>query len=200
METPTAERFLVRPATMDDLQAVVKLINAWSLHYTGVEETDEDELRSEWDYPPFDLATSSRMVLTPEGQLVGYADIWDNASVPVNVGIFIRVHPNFEDQGIETMLLDWIEVTAQRVLSRVPAEARVTLRSGILSTAEPIKRIMEARGMEIVRHFYEMRRDFDGPPPTPQWPEGITLRQYVRGQDERIGFKALKDAFQDHFQ
>ena len=45
-----------------------------------------------------------------------------------------------------------------------------------------------------------MQIDFDGEPPEPEWPEGISVRTFVRGQDDHAVWAAHQDAFADGFE
>ena len=85
MKMQIDERVQLRPATMDDLSAVVAMLNAWGNHYLGHNEFSEDELRGEWEYPLFSLAESSRLAYTPDGQVVGYAEVWDTSTIPAAI-------------------------------------------------------------------------------------------------------------------
>ena len=39
----------------------------------------------------------------------------------------------------------------------------------------------------------------DSPPEVPSWPEGITPRRFVRGEDEEAAYEAVEDSFRDHW-
>jgi ribosomal protein S18 acetylase RimI-like enzyme len=42
-----------------------------------------------------------------------------------------------------------------------------------------------------------MQRDFDSAPEAPEWPEGIAVRTFVRGQDEEATFAVRQEAYAD---
>ena len=44
-----------------------------------------------------------------------------------------------------------------------------------------------------------MRIDLESAPPEPEWPEGITVRDFVPGQDERAMYDTQEAAFADHW-
>jgi len=44
-----------------------------------------------------------------------------------------------------------------------------------------------------------MEIEINAVPPAPQWPEGISVRTFFRGQDERTVFETDEEAFRDHW-
>src|SRR5690606_21657655 len=77
---------IMRAPSFDDAEAVADLFNASSLDVSGEREIDVNELRREWQTPGFDLARDARVVLTPEGQIIGYGELWDVRSEERRVG------------------------------------------------------------------------------------------------------------------
>jgi mycothiol synthase len=198
-ETNVQERFLFRPTTMDDLEPTVELYNICSKHMIGKTEATLTDVRAEWLLPDFDLEASTRVVLTPEGRLVGYIELWDIDEMPVNLWVWGRVHPDYEGQGIGTALMEWAQQRALQALNRVPDGIRVAMSSGTHSTYEPGHRLLKNRGMTPIRHFYTMAIDLEERPPEPKWPAGITIRPMKGLEEARDVVWAVEDAFRDHW-
>jgi mycothiol synthase len=57
----------------------------------------------------------------------------------------------------------------------------------------------ENEGYQPVRYFWEMETVMESPPEAPVWPEGISVRNYVPGEDDRATFDAFEEAFRDHW-
>lgn len=76
------EQFIARPTTLADAEAVAELLNAYDMALTGQPEASADELRIDWQSPNFDLESSSIVVTTREGQIVGTITVW-NALPPM---------------------------------------------------------------------------------------------------------------------
>lgn len=191
--------FGARPATMADAPAVTELLNASAVAQIGYEEFDLEETYVEWQTPGFDLERSSQVVLSPEGMIVGYMEVWDVAETPVHPWLWGRVHPDYEGLGIGSYLLDWAEARARQALSRLPAHALFSVRAGCVSTYQPTKALFEARGMKMVRHFYRMVIDLEQPPAPPQFPPHIVVRTLVERPDLRAIFQAVEESFSDHW-
>jgi mycothiol synthase len=194
-----AERFVIRPATMDDIETAAELFNLCSMHMIGKKETTAADVRAEWLLPEFVLDSATRVVLTQEGMLVGYIEVWDIEETPVDVWVWGRVHPDYEGQGIGTALMDWAEQRARQALTRVPEDIRVVMRSGTYSDYAPGHELIRDRGMKPIRHFYTMAIEMTEQPPQPRWPAGITIRPMNGLEEARDVVWAVDDAFRDHW-
>lgn len=194
-----SETFRLRAPTMDDLAAVVEVMNAHSLACQGIAEYTVERMRAEWTAPRFVLAESARVAAAPDGRIVGYAALWDTADVLVRAWADGYVHPDFEGQGIGTLLLAWAEARARQSLPRVPEGARYTLDASTVSAFEPAVRLFQEFGMAHIRTFWEMRIDLDGAIPEPVWPAGITVRPADPESELRAYIAAFRDAFRDHW-
>lgn len=191
--------FHIRPATMEDMESTVELLNAFARHYLDVEDCTVDETRVEWQTPGFCLETNTRLVFSPAGTPVGYIEVWDIANPPVHPQIWGRVHPDYEGLGIGTYLMAWAEARARQAIARVPEGARVALRTGAEHSVEPARRLYLKLGWTLIRHTFRMLIEMDSPPPEPQWPKGISLRiADPKGEIEAI-YRVDEETFRDHF-
>ncbi len=193
--------FLMRPATMADLETAVALFNTCSQDQIGADEFSVDEYRTEWESPGFDLENATRTVIAPNGQMAGLIEVWDLSNPPVRIWVWGRVHPDYEGLGIGRAMMQWAEQRAQQAISRVPDGVQVIIESGALSTHEPSKRLFAAAGLEEARHFWRMVIDLDegAAIPQPQWPAGITIKTYADYEDLTAVYRAVDDAFKDHW-
>ena len=192
--------FTDRGATMDDLQAAIRLFNRWSQSVIRQNEVDDPEaLRTEWSSPGLDLARDVRVVLAPGGQPAGYVEAWTDAKPPVHPWIWGRVDPDQEGLGLGTWLLGWAEERVCQALSEVPPELRFAPRLGIYREAEMSRRLFEDFGYGHIRSSYTMQIEMDAPPPESVWAEGITVRTFDPEKDLEAVYQAEVDSFRDHF-
>ncbi len=194
-----AEKFILRPGSMDDVEKAFALFEACSKHMIGKSETTLSHLRSEWTSPGFSLERSVRVVESSAGELVGYIEVWDTHSPPVSVWVWGRVHPKFEDQGIGTQLMQWAETRARQAIDRAPEKALVVMRSGTFSHYDPGRNLLIDQNMTFVRHFFTMAIEFEQNPKSAIWPDGITVRTMNGEEEFRDVVLADRDVFKDHW-
>ncbi len=196
---PLPEHFTNRPATMDDVEAVVDLLNACSIEQIGKPRTEVNEIRCDWQAPTFNLETDTLVVVAPGGKLVGHAALWDSEPHVRIYAMAGDVHPEYKGQGIGTALCQWAEERARRAIPRAPEGTRVVLVQETLSTNEAAQELLHRQNYQLVRHSFHMLIEMDGSPPETVVPEGITIRTFVRDRDMRALVLAERDAFQDHW-
>ncbi len=187
----------VRAPRRDEIPQIFALIRASDIDVFGRPDYTMQELEHEWSRPEFDPTTDAWVVTLADGYLVGYA----HATSAMHHRIFGMgvVHPEYSDQGIGSTLVRLIEERAREHIPLAPPEARVYVHLGIGGGHEPSIRLMTDHGYSMVRRFSRMQIVMDAPPPAPVWPEGVTLRTLVPGQDERAVYEAMEAAFSDHW-
>ncbi len=191
--------FVLRPATWDDLEPVVEMINAAGVDQVGRAITNTREVEADWNIPSFNLENSARVAEAGDGRIAGYVEVWDTEAIPVKNWVWARVDPAQEGLGIGTALMNWADVRLQETLERTPADTRVVYHSAALSSHQPSIELFRSRGMAFVRRFWHMMRTLDGPLPQAQLPQGITLATFAERPDLRAVALANDEAFQDHW-
>lgn len=192
------EGYMGRAPNPDDIEAVFGIVAASDEAEIGQAEVSLEALQGEWDSPDFNVQADAQIVFAPDGRPAGYAEVWDKMR-PVTPWLNVYVRPEYEQTGVRDYLLAWGEERAREAIARAPEGARVALRSPITNGYEPALHSLGEAGLSLVRHFLRMVIDLDEPPPAPEWPDGITVRSAIMGQDERAVLQAQRDSFQDHW-
>ncbi|MBW8012091.1 MAG: GNAT family N-acetyltransferase [Chloroflexi bacterium] len=193
------EGFTYRSPKMEDVEATVELFNVCSINMIGKPEFTVKEMALDWQTPGYNMETDHRAVFSPQGQLIGYLQLWAVSDVPVQPYAWGNVHPDFEGFGIGSFLLKWGESRARQVFDKVPDNARVVLVANALDSYAPAKNLLKSSGMYLTRHAFQMRIEMDDKPPEPEWPQGITVRTYNPKEDAEAFYRADDEAFKDHF-
>lgn len=191
------KNFLVRAPEMDDLNAVVEMLLASDMDEWGEPDTSVEEVRSEWQSIGFNLETDAWVTVDSTGRIVGYASVRDRGHE--RIMSFAKVHPDYRGLGIATRLLQLTEERARQHIPLAQTHARVTLSTHISHVNEDAGRLLVSRGYKHVRSTWAMAIEMEKAPQEPQWPEGITLRPFIPGQDDRAVFEAVDEAFADHW-
>lgn len=188
--------FLVRPATMDDIEAVTELVQICERAEYGQVETTLEDISTRWHDPDCNLATDTWIVCSSEGQVVGFSRVWDREHIRIYTSG--EVHPDYRRRGIGTYLLNVAETRALQHIPQAVPDARITLNSGASSQNVAGQRLLEQHQFKLIRHSWRMAIEMNEVPPVPEWAEGITVRT-VTPDMARAVFEADDEAFKDHW-
>ena len=196
---PLPQGFTMRPAQMEDAEAVTDMLNAYSRYLLDMEKFKTKDIITDWTLPAFDLQTCTRVVVSPDGRLVGYAELWDVIEPFVKKNLWARVHPAFLGIGIGSALVTWAEEQSRRWIDRAPLDARVVFHVSANILDAKADDLFEHLGFSHIRTFWRMVIELQEEPRSPAWPEGISVRSIVGGQEERLAISAVYESFQDHW-
>ncbi len=185
----------LRPAQLSDLPAVTELFQTCDIADSGEPDTDSEDILSDWQEAGFDLATASSLLIAPDRQIVGYTAIHPS-SLGMRVSPYTQVHPAYRGQGLERFLLNLSEQRAHQHLAS-PAGASIPHVIRAYGLTESGNRLLEEEGYQLGKTDWRMKIEFDGPLLAPQWPQGISLRPYIQGQEESVAHRIIQEAFSD---
>ena len=192
--------FTVRGAKLEDVEASLEMYNLWAQKVIGEDEiNDADAIRNEWVSPGFDPAEDIRVVIAPDGTLVGYIEAWTTAKPPVHPWIWGRVHPDYEGLGIGSWMLAWAEEHVLPAMGELSPDLRFAPRIGTYPQSRVSLKLFEDFGYRYLRSSYRMLIKLETPPPEPIWPEGLNIRTYNPETDLEAVYQVDQDAFRDHF-
>lgn len=191
------EGMTLRPAQMSDIEAVVHVLNVCSKEEIGAEEYSTSEWADDWGMGTFNLTEDTRVAVYQQ-QVVAYADTF---ALPPYVKLYciLRVLPEFRGQGIETMLMDWIEKRCQTLAAEAPEGTKVMAELMAYQQVAYLRTLYEQHAYQHVRDFFHMLIELDSPPAAPVLSEGITLRHALSPQDDRAIYEAYTASFADHW-
>jgi ribosomal protein S18 acetylase RimI-like enzyme len=190
--------FSARPATMDDLPAAEKLHDLNEREVLGDTTGFSRRFRIFWTSPDCTVGEDIRVIEAPEGEVVGVQHVWVEPPF-VQARIIGNVHPDFRDRGLGSYLVQWADWRARQLTARAPREARLTLQGWVIAGDERSTALVSDHGLVMVRHFVLMQIDFDGPPQTPEWPDGIEIRPVTVAEHGRAISAADEEIFRDHW-
>lgn len=191
---------LFRAVQPEDFEGVIATMVANDRLFEG--EAAEDDLRvmlrNDWDNPAFNIPTDAWVAVAPGGQIVGYelAYDFDNELAASCDGY---VHPDYFGRGVGTRLLALAEKRVRAATAALPPDRRIALQAATMANDDFSHQLFADAGFAPIRHFWQMRVTHNAPPAAPVWPEGISVRQFVVGQDELATYEMMEEAFADHW-
>lgn len=199
MASTHSRSWSLRPAKDHDLDGICDVINAYSLSLLGIPRDARRDVVLTWGQPNFSVTTDTRVAVLESGRVIGYGEVEDTLPNHTRIGSWVRVHPDFRGQDVETGLIEWIEARARESVPLAPPDIRVALSQGTPDEDEMAHALLQARGYSVIRHFLRMAIELDREIPEPRWPEGVTVRTFHLEEDLEETVHAYRDAFQDHW-
>jgi mycothiol synthase len=176
---------------------VADLIAARDMADFGSTDSSVEEVQNYWEAPRFDLQQDARVVVAPDGLIVGYEEIYPRSDERLEFDGY--VHPRETGRGFGTLLLRWAEERARQRVDEMPATGQVILRGNTDAVDRNASALLSAEGFAVVRRFWRMEIEMTAPPDQPAWPAGITLRTMRLDHDERVVHAVIEEAFADHW-
>lgn len=198
MSLPLPEGYRERAGTPDDIPELAVLDAAYTKSLFGRALQTEGEIRTEWKAPHFDPETDSRLVVALDGRIVAWTEVYD---FEPHVTLRSRLRVAFESARPEIAqhLIAWCVERARNSVEKAPPGTRVAFtQSAFEADAMANERLLGA-GMTPVRVFLRMQIEMSEPPDEPVWPDGVTVRSFIEGQDDTPAIEALRDVFRDHW-
>lgn len=198
MTTPLTPDFVSRPPTHADAQAIADLIAAYDLAVMGEVVFDLSNVLADWEAPKFNLSQDARVVVAPDGAIVGYETLY-NVQAHGLISTDGYIHPAYVGQGLGTHLLDWAETRARERLPEFAPDLGVTLKAGFASNDQPAHALFTSMGYGLVRHYWNMEIEMTEAPPAPLWADGMSVRTLDPERDHYEIWRVISESFQEHW-
>ena len=191
--------FTARPATLDDLVATVDLMNVVTQHDGGKSDTTIELMQRYWRGDDMSLDTDTWLVHAPNGQLVGFAQFMlETPPTPYDTDTW--THPDYVVSGVGEALLQWIDERATQAMVTAPAGVPVSIdHIYFYSSNVGLQQRLEKFDYRRERVFYRMQIDFNGTIPETKLADGITIRPFRRGEEDRAMYDAFAEAQADEW-
>ena len=183
--------YTLRPATDADLDGVVRLVDDADRALGLDPDLIREFLTWIWHVPSTDLGRDTRLVLKGS-DVAGYAQgIW-NPEEGGPLHTLISVHPNHLRRGIGSWALAWGEaLAAERGSEGVRAQTADRDVGG--------RALLMSRGYVWVRSSFTMGKKLVPEEDPGAAPNGVIVRAFETGRDERALHEVHEAAFADHW-
>ncbi|MFD2172107.1 GNAT family N-acetyltransferase [Tumebacillus lipolyticus] len=190
MQTFLPQHLTMRHPVLNDAKAVADLLIAHSIAEYGEPEYSEAEVLDEWKRKGFDLNHDAWMVEDQAGQIIAYACLYKGIGD-------VTILPEHWGRELDQALTVTVE---NRLREMGGSDQQLPIKRWINGMRNEQVLLMEELGYAEERHFYRMVIDLAEAPPEPELQEGLILRPFVLGRDDRQAYEVRKACFQDSWE
>jgi len=176
-------KYSVRPARPGDVEAVHEIIAKQNTLDFGSALRTLADLQKLWERIDLDNDTCTAF---QDGKLAGYAELRDNDS-PF---IYLAERNNVD------LAFQFLTILEEKAAAHKKDET-VNLFTQISEKNNTLLQLFAANGYKSNLSFLVMELELNEPPASPQWPAGITVRPFVKDQDEPVTYQTDEEASKD---
>jgi mycothiol synthase len=174
-----------RPPRPEDAEEAHAVTTAFGRHFGDEDIWSVEDMLEEWR--GLDLERDA-WLWERDGRIAACAGLEDRGG---HLDVDGYVHPDFFGHGLGSAIVDTTEARALEL-------GAPRLFNAVLTADRRGAALLEGRGYREVRRFYRMAISLDGPPPEPEWPEGIEVSTFDPSEAREV-HAALEEAFADEW-
>lgn len=179
--------------TRENVGAIANVVIACELAASGEVSTTSGDILEFWEDEDVHLQTDTRVLTTTDGTIIAYVG-FSEGEHGFWLDVHTSVHPDYQGQGLEHELLQFVEERARQRLSDYPELPHV-LRA--TSFQHAWTHLLEHEGFTVKSSEWRLQIVLQEAPPEPESLEGISIRRYLPGQEEHEIYSVVQEAFQD---
>jgi mycothiol synthase len=167
-----------------DLQLLVELIDACERVDKLESSISIAQLQLEIEVPGVDLDRDLRLWEDSTGKLIGFSALFIAEPIEDNLAdgtLWFIIHPIFRGSNVDQQMITWAENRLREVARE--RQGRPKLFTWSLSSRTERIAAIEHHGFVEDRHFFNLSRSLTEILPTPQLPQGFTIRPVNGEQD-----------------
>jgi mycothiol synthase len=176
------KRYFVRPAKPEDIEAVHELIAKQQVADYGQALRTLDDLRKIWQSINIEVDTCTAHA---DGHLAGYAELLEGDSPYIYLA----------ERGNVDLAFQLLRILEDKAVAHKTKNVRLFTK--ISEKNNTLLQLFASNGYRSNLSFLMMELEMDEPPPAPEEVEGITIRPFVKGQDEQGTYQADEEAAED---
>ena len=176
------KKYSVRPAIQTDIDEVYALITNQNILDYGSATKSIDDLKRSWQSLNLEEDTCAAY---SEGKLAGYGELLDNNSP------FIYL----ESRNNVDLAFQLLTILEEKAMKR--KKDKVELFTRISEKNNTLLQLFASHGYKSNLSFLIMELVMEDSSPAPQWVDGITVRTFIKDQDEEVTYRTDEEAAQD---
>jgi mycothiol synthase len=173
---------------MTDTRHVLDLIDRCEIAEYGTTDSNLTELIHNWEQ--INLSRDAWLVSNPDDVLVGYAAVFPHGD---GLRYDFFADPEWPDASLDRALVTQCEARGGTIAAERETSLDVTIY--IAAVNERNRSVLETASFKLVRHHYQMRIKLAGELQEPVWPDGVSVRKAVPGEDDKAIHRLIVAAF-----
>ncbi len=146
-----------RAPVMTDIRAIAELCHLDDDSLQDGIDALKESLRRDWQTPDFVLKLDAWVIVTIQGQIVGYADVRCKSERLWNeFALNVHVHPGYRDRGLATLLIWLAEERARQLMNSASLDRDVVLSSSVSSLNQWAREVYLREGYVLTRRFWRL--------------------------------------------
>jgi mycothiol synthase len=170
----------------DDIKAVFELIVASDIAEYGEPDSEFSDLQHEWDR--VDLQTQAWVAQDSSERIVGYAVLVPSRG---ELRFEVYIDPDYSDSNLMEDLLARCEVRAHELAS----DEQLKGYTFLAHVNQHHQAVLIQAGFGYTKSFCQMHIDLDENLEQPTWPEGVSVRTAIPGDDDREIYRVVQTFF-----
>ena len=185
-----------RPLSLDDIAAVAGVWRRCDAALGVHPESPESFLN--WVLRlPFVVHARDALGVEHDGEIVAFAVAQrDPTSEGSPFDWFADVDPSHQGRGLGSSIVRWALEVADR---RMGDEGRFDVQARCSGPNTAARQLLGSAGFVHLRTMWDMHRDVRGYEDRSAPPDGVSIRTFETGRDERTFWQVTEDAFAEHF-
>jgi ribosomal protein S18 acetylase RimI-like enzyme len=175
-------KYSVRPAKLSDIDSVYEIIAKQNIHDYGTTLRTKSDIQKAWQSLDLENDTCTAFA---DGKLAGYAELLDNDSPFIYL-----VDPNNVDLAFQFLTILEEKAAAYK-------KEPINLFAKISEKNNTLLQLFAVNGYKSNLSFLIMELVLNETPASPHWPAGITVRPFVKDQDEQVTYHTDEEASKD---
>ena len=199
--TPPIEGLIFRSfAGESDFPAMVAIVDKASRADQEDSATTLADIKHDYENLTHSNPETDMIFAEINGQAIAYSRVdWYQEKDPDNrIYIhFVNIFPEWRNQGIETVMIQWCEARLGAIASEHPQDSQRFLQTYSNEFKLDHNTLLKSHGYEPVRYFIQMGRPLDTIPEA-DLPKGIEVKPAIEEETCKI-WEASVEAFRDHW-
>lgn len=189
--------YSLRPVAPEDLDLVLGLRIAQNQADYQMDGLTAGDLLASWQAPTFHIGMDHWLVRAPDGQPAAYGEVRGNGSGDHFEVIFAIAPAVWQDAACGLSVAGSLLERIDGRVAQIAGGRSYHLSCRVSTRNLDAVRLVETYGFARSLTFHVMDADLTQAPAAPNLPTGVTIRNFIPGQDDQTVYRADEESGED---